>query len=245
MSAGPGDEARPLAGEVAVVTGTSRGLGREIALSLERAGATIGSLQRGEGVGVSLPVDLTDGEAAEAAVDELVARLGRVDVCVHAAGMVHREPALEVSLADWRRVLDLNLTAAFAVTRAAARHMVAAGTRGRIVHVASMQSFFGGQWVASYAASKGGVAQLTKAQSNEWAPLGIRVNAVAPGWVPTELTRGVLEDPVRGPEMVGRIPLGRVGAPEEIGAAVVWLASSASSYVTGAVLAVDGGFLAR
>jgi len=235
----------PLAGKAAIVTGASRGIGRAVARRLAELGAQVGTIQRSPVEGLAVRADLAVPEEAEHAVEELARRLGRIDVCVCNAGVIHRRPALDVSIEDWQRVIDVNLTGAFVVSRAAARRMVAQGTGGAIVHVASQLCFFGGVNVASYAASKGGVAQLAKSQSNEWAPFGIRVNAVAPGWVETEMTEELRANEKRYREITGRIPLGRWATDEEIAEAVAWLCSPASSYVAGIVLPVDGGYLAR
>ncbi len=243
--------------EAALVTGASRGIGRAIAVTLARLGADVGLVQRGEaretieelerlGRRTALvQADLGDAEAAESAVEEVAARLGRLDVCVCNAGIIHRRPALEVVLDDFRQVVEVNLVGAFAASRAAARLFVSTGTAGRIVHLASQLSFFGGVNVAAYSASKGGIAQLTKSQANEWARLGIRVNAVAPGWIATEMTAAVRGDERRNAEILGRIPTGRWGTEEEIADAVAFLVSPAARYLHGAILPVDGGYLAR
>jgi 2-deoxy-D-gluconate 3-dehydrogenase len=245
-----------LAGEAAIVTGASRGIGRAVAVTFARLGADVALLQRGDAAGTRdaveelgrrallVRVDLGDADAAEAAVDRAAEELGRLDVCVANHGVIHREPALEVSLEDFRRVIDVNLTGAFAVSRAAARRFAAQG-EGRIVHLGSQLSFFGGVNVTAYAASKGAIAQLAKSQANEWAALGIRVNAIAPGWIATEMTEEIRAAPDRHAEITARIPLGRWGKEEEVAAAVAFLVSPAASYLHGVVLPVDGGYLAR
>jgi 2-dehydro-3-deoxy-D-gluconate 5-dehydrogenase len=247
----------PLAGKVALVTGASRGIGRAIAERLAALGADIGLVQRSDAAETAKEVersgrrafvsqaDLGDARACEDAVAAVVDALGRLDVAVCNAGAMVRAPALELAVDDWRRVLDVNLTGAFVVSRAAARQFVAQGGDGRIVHIASMMSFHAGINTAAYAASKGGIAQLMKAEANEWAPLGIRVNAVAPGWVETELTAPLREDERRFAEISGRIPVGRWATADDIAGAVAFLSLPESEYVNGIVLPVDGGWLAR
>jgi 2-deoxy-D-gluconate 3-dehydrogenase len=246
-----------LEGEAALVTGASRGIGRATAVALARLGADVGLVQRGDAADVVAEIerlgrravvvraDLADAEAGERAVEEVAGALGRLDVAVVNAGLIQRKPALELTLDEWRRIVDVNLTAAFAVSRAAARRFALGGRGGRIVHVGSQLSFFGGVDVAAYSSSKGGVAQLAKSQSNEWAPLGIRVNAVAPGWVETEMTAELQANAERVAEITGRIPLGRWASPDEIADVVCFLVSPAARYVSGHVLPVDGGYLAR
>ena len=246
-----------LDGEVALVTGASRGIGRAIAVGLAELGADVGLLQRGDaGLTVAaieaqgrrahaVAVDLADGVAAERAVDEVAEALGRLDVCVCNAGIISRAPALEVPFEEFEHVLAVNVGGAFAVSRAAARRFVASGTAGRIVHLASVTSFHGSVQAAAYSASKGAVGQLAKSQANEWARLGIRVNAVAPGWVETELTAPLREDGARNAELIGRIPVGRWAREPEVAAAVAFLVSPSASYVNGHLLAVDGGYLGR
>ena len=189
--------ASPLQGKGAVVTGASRGIGEAVARRLEELGAQVATLQRSEGPGVWVKCDLESSEDAERALEEAAEQLGRVDICVCNAGTMFRAPALELPVEELRRVLEVNLVGAFVVSRAAARRMVEQGDGGRIVHIASMMSFHAGINTLAYAASKGAIAQLMKAQANEWAPLGIRVNAVAPGWVETELTAPLREDEKR------------------------------------------------
>ena len=241
---------------VAVVSGGSRGIGRGIALGLAREGFDIGLVQRGTASDVRqmieacgrrtcvVQADLRRPDEIADAVMRIAATLGRIDVAVANAGSIVRRPALELSLDDWSGILTINLTSVFAMSQAAARIFVDQGSGGCIVHIASVLAFQGGRNVCAYAASKGGVAQLTRALSNEWAPLGIRVNAVAPGYVDTELTRDIREDEVRNEEISGRIPLGRWGTPEDVAAAVSYLVSPSSAYVSGHVLTVDGGWLA-
>ena len=234
-----------------IVTGASRGIGRAIALRFARAGDELALIQRGDAAetvralgrpAIVEQCDLTSAEDAERATVRAIERLGRVDVCVCNAGAAVRAPSLEVSIADFRRIVELNLVSTFAVARAAARSMTDGGA---IVMTASVISFQGGWRVSSYAASKAGVANLVRALANEWAPLGIRVNAVAPGYIDNEFTGALRSDPVRSAELSARIPAGRWGHDDEIADAVYWLASSEARYVHGHTLAVDGGWLGR
>lgn len=247
-------EAEPLAGQVALVTGASRGIGRSIAVELVRRGADVGLVQRGaaedvveeiEAYGRRAEVvraDLVDPAAAEEAVAKIADAFGRLDIAVCNAGTVQRELSLEASLEEWKRVVDLNLVSTFAVARAAAR---AFAPGGRVVLVASVLAFQGGWGVSSYAASKAGVANLARALANEWAPLGIRVNAVAPGYVETEFTEPLRADAERSAAISARIPAARWGTPDEVARSVAFLVSSDAAYVHGAVLPVDGGWLGR
>lgn len=251
------DGHRPLAGRCALVTGASRGIGQAVAVKLALLGADLGLVQRGDAAETVARIrqfgrraevvqaDLTVAEHGEQAVAAVAERLGRLDIAVCNAGTTHRQPALEVPLAAFRRVIEVNLTAVFAVARAAARVFVVQGGGGSIVTIASVLSFQGGVNVVPYAASKGGVAVLTKALANEWAPLGIRVNAVAPGYVRSELTEALRHDPARFAEISARIPAGRWADPDDVAGAVAFLVSPDAAYVHGAVLAADGGWLAR
>ena len=242
-----------LSGRRAVVTGGGRGLGRGMAEALVGAGATVALVGRSTDVedaaselgGVAVRADLADAAQVPVAFERAVELLGGIDILVTAHGTTRRGPALEADAASWDAVLATNLTSVFALCRLAGRPMVAAG-RGKIVTVASMLSFSGGFEVSSYAASKGGVAQLTKALANEWAPHGVNVNAIAPGYFRTELTAPIWrDDPARSAEIIGRLPAGRWGEPSDLAGATVFLASAASDYVHGIVLPVDGGWLAR
>ena len=215
-----------------LVTGASRGIGPAIAERLRRDRWVVETAERSGGV------DLSDPVAAVAAVD----RLERIDALVCNAGTIVRKPLLETTLDDWRHVVDLNLTSVFVLAQAAARRMVE-GDGGSIVLLGSMMSFQGGVNVSAYAASKGGVAQLAKALSNEIAGKGVRVNAVAPGYIQTEMTDSIEEG--RRREIDGRIPLGRWGTPEDVADVIAFLLSDDARYVTGAVIPVDGGYLAR
>jgi len=177
-------------------------------------------------------------------VHTLAGQLPELDILVLNAGTIERRPAAEHGDDLWDRVLEVNLTAPFVLAREIGRRMVERGS-GKIIFVASMLSFQGGVNVPGYTASKGGIAQLTKALANEWAPHGVNVNAIAPGYIATDNTQALREDPDRAPSILSRIPAGRWGTPEDLAGAFVFLASSASDYVHGAVLPVDGGWLAR
>jgi 2-dehydro-3-deoxy-D-gluconate 5-dehydrogenase len=246
-----------LAGKAAIVTGASRGIGRAVALRLAREGADVALVQRGAAADVAaaivalgrqahvLSTDLAQPDAGERAVEGAARALGRLDVVVANAGTIVRRPALELSLEDWERTLAINLTSAFTVSRAAARIFLDQGSGGVIVHVGSVLSFQGGFNVAAYAASKGGVVQLTRALANEWASSGIRVNAVAPGYVTNDLTEPLRSDETRYGPISERIPAARWASNDDIAGAVAFLASSDAAYVHGHVLVVDGGWLAR
>ncbi len=251
------DSGLPLAGKAAVITGASRGIGRAVALRLAQDGADIALVQRGDAADVTAEIaelgrrahvirtDLERPEGGDRAVAAAADALGRLDIAVANAGRIIRKPALELSLDEWERTLALNLTSVFTVSRAAARTFLEQGDGGTIVHVASVLSFQGGFNVAAYAASKGGVAQLTRALANEWAATGIRVNAVAPGYVANDQTAPLRADEARHRQISDRIPAGRWASNEDIAAAVAFLASPGAGYVHGHVLVVDGGWLAR
>jgi 2-dehydro-3-deoxy-D-gluconate 5-dehydrogenase len=250
--AGPFD----LTGKTAVVTGGARGLGRGITLALLAAGADVFSLGRSplpadlvEGATAlgrrltARALDLADSAAITATAREVLAE-HQVDILVNNAGVQDRHPAVEFPLEAWDHVIDVNLRAVFQLCQLFGGPMLDRGA-GAVVNVASLLSFQGGITVPAYAASKGGVAQLTKALCNEWAGRGVNVNAVAPGYMDTELNTALLADPVRREQIEVRIPAGRWGRPEDVGNVVVFLASPAAAYVHGQVLAVDGGWLAR
>lgn len=245
-----------LTGRTAVVTGGGRGLGLGISQALLEAGADVVVLGR-NGVPAELtdhaaslgravhfyPLDLADGDAVAATAHQVLAE-HRVDVLVNNAGTQDRHPAVDFPLDSWDRVMDINLRAVFQLCQIFGRPMLERG-EGKVVNLASLLSFQGGLTVPAYAASKGAVAQLTKALCNEWAGKGVNVNAVAPGYMATDMNTALLADPVRLEQLSVRIPAGRWGQPEDIGNVVVFLASAAAGYVHGQVLAVDGGWLAR
>ena len=232
-----------LQGKTALVTGARRGIGRAAATALSGAGAEVigASASAGEGDEFrSFRCDFSDREAVYA----LVAALPAIDILVLNAGTIERQPAAEHGDEIWDRVLEVNLTAPFILARELGRKMVERGS-GKIVFVASLLSFQGGVTVPGYAASKGGVAQLTKALANEWAGKGVNVNAIAPGYIATDNTEALQRDETRSRQILERIPAGRWGLPEDLGGAFVFLSSSASDYVNGAVIPVDGGWLGR
>ncbi|PYN98199.1 MAG: NAD-dependent dehydratase [Candidatus Rokuibacteriota bacterium] len=236
-----------LDGDVAVVTGGASGIGHVVATALAAVGARVVSFDLAASGDNAYKVDVTDESQVREAFADVVARHGRVDVLFNNAGIAIRQPTTELTLEDWNKVVAVNMTGVFLCAREAARHMLAARRGGRIVNTASIMGFSGGGLYPniSYQATKGAVVNMTRALAVEWASQGIRVNAIAPTWVRTPLTRGITEKP----ELVRRIeqmtPMGRFAEPGEIVGAVVFLASRASAMVTGHVLAIDGGFLAQ
>ncbi len=245
-----------LEGRVALVTGAAGGLGAAYAVGLAEAGADVAvhdrnlvdeTCQRVRAVGrraAPLSGDISDPRAPDRLVKEALAALGSLDIVVNNAGTIRRAPAAETSDEDWLAVIDINLSSIFRMCRAAGRHMLAQG-RGKIVNVASLLAFQGGILVPAYAASKGGVAQLTKALANEWAGKGVNVNAIAPGYVRTDNTAPLQADPVRSRAIVDRIPAGRWAETRDVVGGVVFLCSPAADYVHGHVLVVDGGWMGR
>jgi 2-deoxy-D-gluconate 3-dehydrogenase len=242
-----------LRGRRALVTGGGSGIGAGIVEALAGAGAQIAVLGRSASVaevasrvdGIAVRADLSDREQLRRGFDEAVTALGGIDVLVTSHGTLHAAPAVELGLEAWDGTIEVNLTSVFELCRLAAREMLPRSA-GKIITIASMLSFQGGFRAAAYAASKGGVAQLTKALANEWAPHGVNVNAIAPGYVQTALNAHIWrDDPERNDAILSRLPAGRWGEPADLAGAAVFLASGASDYVHGIVLPVDGGWLAR
>ena len=246
-----------LTGKVAIVTGSSTGLGAGMARGLAEAGADIvGVYNRDapenagqiEALGrrfVGVQADLSTTAPLAKIVAQAVEALGRVDILVNNAGIIRRNKALDFSEEDWDDVMNVNLKSLFFLSQAAARQFVKQASGGKIINIASMLSFQGGILVPSYTASKSGVMGLTRLLACEWAPHGINVNAIAPGYMATRNTQPIQDDPVRNEQILARIPAGRWGKPEDLQGAVVFLASAASDYLQGYTIAVDGGWLAR
>jgi 2-dehydro-3-deoxy-D-gluconate 5-dehydrogenase len=251
-------DAFSLKGKNALVTGSRRGLGAAMAIGLAEAGANVvvhGSKEDGlkdvctavRAAGVkAAPViaDLADPQSPERLVASTLQEFGSIDILINNAGIIRRNPAVDYSMEDWNDVLQVNLNAVFRLAQLAGRHMLAQG-RGKIINIASILSFQGGILVPAYAAAKGAVAQLTRALANEWASKGVNVNAIAPGYMETDVTAALRADQVRNRQILERIPAGRWGSPNDLAGVAVFLASPASDYIHGAVLAVDGGWLAR
>ncbi|MEM1127181.1 MAG: 2-dehydro-3-deoxy-D-gluconate 5-dehydrogenase KduD [Bacteroidota bacterium] len=247
-----------LQGNTAVVTGASRGLGRAMALALAQAGADVACLSSRPGgtdetaaairatgrQAWSFAADLSDRGAVRQCAKDVFETVGQVDILVNNAGTIRRHPAAEYPMEDWDAVVETNLNAMFLLCQLFAGPMIERNA-GKIVNVASLLSFQGGITVPAYAASKHGVAGLTKALANEWASYGIQINAIAPGYFRTDNTQALQDNPDREPAIRSRIPAGRWGDPSDLGGAIVFLASSASDYVNGHVLVVDGGWMAR
>ena len=246
-----------LTGKVAVVSGCNTGLGQDMAIGLAEAGCDIVGLNRSEptetiervtALGrrfLSLKADLGSIDGIPALLDTAVAELGHIDILVNNAGLIRRQDALEFSEQDWDDVMNVNIKSVFFMSQAAAKHFIAQGTGGKIINIASMLSFQGGVRVPSYTASKSAVMGVTRLLANEWAKHGINVNAIAPGYIATNNTQQLREDEQRNGEILDRIPAGRWGKPSDFKGPVVFLASSASDYVNGYTVAVDGGWLSR
>lgn len=244
-------------GKTALVTGAASGLGAAIAVALAEAGAAVAChgnrrpadetahsiRSRGEEAH-SFSADLSHTDGPDHLYEQVVAAMGPPHILVNNAGTIHREAAADHSLDAWMRVLQVNLTSAFRLSQLAGRQMLDR-RQGKIINIASMMAFQGGIRIAAYVASKGGIAQLTKALANEWAAGNVQVNAIAPGYFATENTVALQKDETRNRQILERIPAGRWGQPEDLAGAAVFLASPASDYVTGTVLVVDGGWLAR
>ncbi len=243
---------------VALVTGASTGLGAAIAIALAEAGAqvachgntrspeaTCDQITSAGGLAHAISGDLGKAETAKDLIAQTVDRFGRIDILINNAGTIRRAPAVEYSDDDWAAVIEVNLSSVFRLSKLAGREMLERAQGGKIVNIASLLSFQGGITVPAYAASKGGVAQLTKALANEWAKHGINVNAIAPGYMRTTNTAALQADETRNRQILERIPAARWGEPEDVAGAAVFLSSSASNYVNGHVLVVDGGWMGR
>ncbi|MDG5474651.1 2-dehydro-3-deoxy-D-gluconate 5-dehydrogenase KduD [Citrobacter freundii] len=246
-----------LEGKVAIITGCDTGLGQGMAVALAEAGCDVVGVNRKiphetaqkiNAIGrrfMAIQADLSQQETITSIVTQTVSAFGRVDILVNNAGTIRRQDALDFSEKDWDDVLNLNLKSVFFLSQATARQFQAQGNGGKIINIASMLSFQGGIRVPSYTASKSGVLGITRQLANEWAALGINVNAIAPGYMATNNTQQLREDSERNQEIVNRIPAERWGTPDDLKGPVVFLASSASDYIHGHTLAVDGGWLAR
>jgi 2-dehydro-3-deoxy-D-gluconate 5-dehydrogenase len=245
-----------LAGKVAIVTGANKGLGQAIALALSTAGADVVGVSRGAanetaaqietkgGRFLGIEADLGSLEPIDNIISSAIGTFGKIDILVNNAGIIRREDSVAFTEADWDDVMNLNIKSAFFLCQAVGKQMIGQGG-GKIINVASMLSFQGGIRVPSYTASKSGLAGITKLLACEWACHGINVNAIAPGYMDTDNTAQLRADETRARDILARIPAGRWGKPADIGGAAVFLASAASDYMNGAIIPVDGGWLAR
>jgi len=253
-----------LEGKTALCTGASRGIGKAMALALAEAGADIFLIQRDpeSDAGVQKDIqhlgrkcsvfycDLSVSSSVEGLIETIERDLQevRIDILLNNAGIQKRHPCDEFPLVDWTAVMQVNLHAVFTLCRDVGKHMLErneSGQGGRIINLASLLTFQGGLNIPAYAASKGAIGQLTKALSNEWASRGITVNAIAPGYISTDMNTALINDPVRSKQILERIPVGRWGNPDDFKGAIIYLASSASAYVSGSILTIDGGWMAR
>lgn len=246
-----------LAGKVALVTGANTGLGQGIAIALAQAGADIVAVNRSNAEETeravvaagrrfhTLHADLERSNESGRLIAQALELTGRIDILVNNAGIIRRNDALAFTESDWDAALDVNLKTPFFLSQAAAQAMLKNGQGGKIINIVSMLSFQGGIRTASYTASKSGLAGITRLLANEWAARGINVNAIAPGYFETNNTNALRADEQRNRDILGRIPAARWGRPADLGGAAVFLASAASDYVHGAIIPVDGGWLAR
>ncbi|MFE0341713.1 SDR family oxidoreductase [Priestia megaterium] len=246
-----------LDGKVAAITGATRGIGRSMAIALAEAGSDIALLQRSkEFLGVKEEIerlgrkcfivncDLENASEVSEAISSVVAYFGKLDILVNNAGIQRRSPAVDFAEEDWDAVMNVNLKTVWLLCQQAGRQMLKQGS-GKIINMASLLSYQGGITVPAYAAAKGGVAQLTKALSNEWAAKGVNVNGIVPGYIATDMNEALINDETRSRQIIERIPAGRWGQANDFKGAVVFLASDASAYIHGHLLAVDGGWLGR
>ena len=247
-----------LAGKKALVTGASRGIGRAIALALADAGADVALVSRGienlqstaaevQRLGRTAPIvvtDVRDLSQIEPMFARAIAELGHLDIVVNAAGIPSRKSTVDLSQADYDDLYNTNIRSVIFCCQSAGRHMTARGS-GSIINIGSLTTTLGFAGRALYGSSKGAVGQLTKSLAVEWGPSGVRVNAIAPGWIVTDLSRGALQDPIFSGKVVDRTPLGRLGYPDDMRGIAVFLASDASAFVTGQIIYVDGGYIAN
>jgi len=247
-----------LEGKCGLVTGAGSGIGKALAQGLAEAGARValagrdvGKLETAaeaitaSGLDASpFRVDMAASGSIAALAASVIDHFGRIDFLFNNAGMIHRAPAEDFPLDKWEAMIKVNLTGPFLLSQAVARHMIAGGISGSIVNTSSLIAVFGGISVPAYAATKGGITQLTKSMSNDLAPHGIRVNAIGPGWVKTEMTAALQSNTERFGAISSRIPLGRWAEPEDLAGLAVFLASDASAYITGQVIFIDGGYMA-
>lgn len=244
--------------KVALVTGASRGLGQAIAIGLAKAGATVicsssrkggtdktlKAIKKTGGKGIGIAADLSKRKSVLKLYEKAVAKTGQIDILVNNGGTIARFPAVDFPADEWDRVIEVNLSAAFRLSQLVGKQMIANGG-GKIINIASMLSYSGGITVPAYTASKHGIAGVTKALANEWAASNIQVNAIAPGYMRTDNTQALQDNPTRNEAIINRIPTGRWGNPEDLVGTVIYLASDASNYVNGTIINVDGGWMAR
>jgi NAD(P)-dependent dehydrogenase (short-subunit alcohol dehydrogenase family) len=247
-----------LKGKCGLVTGAGSGIGKGMARGLAEAGAKVALAGRNmeklektaagmttSGLAaIPFQVDMAQPDSISNLVTSVLNETGKIDFLFNNAGMIHRAPAEDFPIDEWENMIKVNLTGPFLLSQAVARHMIQKGIKGSIVNTSSLIAVFGGVTVPAYAATKGGLTQLTKSMCNDFAKYGIRVNAIGPGWVKTEMTEAIQNNPERFKAISSRIPLGRWADPEDLAGLAVFLASEASAYISGQVIFIDGGYLA-